>query len=100
MQTVPQKGNERSTQERGFQKMTPWDEKQASKHKAAQQLESLPAANKAKPDGSAHFKLIGGKYHDLTVRMYAPFDETDLELGGDIYEYQQVGNVHAFTRTN
>ena len=80
--------------------MTPWDIQQAKKRKAAEQLKNLPDANKVKADGSAHFKLIGGKYHDLTVRMYAPFDETDLELGGDIYEYQQVGNVHAFTRTN
>ena len=80
--------------------MTPFEEKQERKRKAARQLEGLPASNKVRPDGSAHFRLIGGKHHDLNVRMYAPFDETDLELGGDLYEYQQVGNVHAFTRVN
>lgn len=80
--------------------MTPLEEKQQRKRKTAQQLESLPASNKVKPDGSAYFKLIGGKHHDLTVRMYAPFDETDLEMSGETYEYQKVGQVHAYTRMN
>jgi hypothetical protein len=81
--------------------MTPFEEKQERKRKAARQLEGLPAANKVKPDGSAHFRLVGGKHHDLNVRMYAPFDETDLEFpDGEVYEYQTLGNVHAFTRIN
>lgn len=25
-------------------------------------------------DGSLTFKLLGGKYHDMKVRMYAPYD--------------------------
>ena len=25
-------------------------------------------------DGSISFKLLGGKYHDMKVRMYAPYD--------------------------
>ena len=81
--------------------MTPFEERQARKRKIDRQLENLPAANKVRPDGSAYFKLIGGKHHDLTVRMYAPFDETDLEFpDGESYGYQTLGQVHAFTRIN
>jgi len=79
---------------------TPFEEKQQRKRKIARQLEELPAANKVRKDGSAYFKLIGGKHHDLTVRMYAPFDETDLVLNDETYEYQKVGQVHAFVRMN
>jgi hypothetical protein len=81
--------------------MTPFEERQARKRKITKQLEDLPAANKVRPDGSAYFKLIGGKHHDLTVRMFAPFDETDLKFpDGEAYEYQTLGHVHAFTRIN
>ena len=81
--------------------MTPFEERQKRKRKIDKQLENLPEANKVRPDGSAYFKLIGGKHHDLTVRMYAPFDETDLGFpDGETYGYQTLGQVHAFTRIN
>jgi hypothetical protein len=81
--------------------VTPFEERQARKRKVTKQLEELPAANKVRKDGSAYFKLIGGKHHDLTVRMFAPFDETDLKFSdGETYGYQTLGQVHAFTRIN
>lgn len=81
--------------------ITPFEERQARKRKVTKQLEELPASNKARPDGSAYFKLIGGKHHDLTVRMFAPFDETDLKFSdGESYQYQTLGQVHAFICMN
>ena len=81
--------------------MTPFEKLKAKKAKMAKQLEELPAANKVRTDGSAYFKLIGGKHHDLTVRMFAPFDETDLKFSdGESYQYQKLGQVHAFTCMN
>jgi hypothetical protein len=68
--------------------MTPWEQRQQRKRKIERQLEELPKVNKPRKDGSAVFKLVGGKHHDITVRMYAPFDETPLIFpNGDRYEY-------------
>ena len=53
-----------------------------------QQLTALPAANKPKEkDGSALFKLVGGKYHDVVVRSYAPWEDIVFP-NGDRYEYR------------
>jgi len=78
--------------------MTPWEQKQERKRKIERQLEGLPSANKARKDGSAVFKLVGGKHHDIKVRMYAPFDETPLVFpNGERYEYsdQPIGKSKA-----
>lgn len=32
-------------------------------------------------EGSARFKLVGGPYHDMTVRLYAPFDDLVFPSG-------------------
>ncbi len=29
---------------------------------------------KTMPDGSVRFKMVGGPYHDMVFRVYAPFD--------------------------
>jgi len=42
-------------------------------------------AVKKYPDGSASFKLLGGKYHDMIVRMYAPYDQVRFP-DGETYE--------------
>ena len=77
------------------------------------QLESLPDANKPKKEmvsktvkkngkanrsvyqigGSALFKLVGGKYHDIEIRAYAPWEPIRFP-NGDTYAYHPhpVGN--------
>ena len=60
----------------------------------AEQLSKLPSTNKPRPaDGSAKFKLVGGKYHDIEIRAYAPW-EPILFPNGDRYVYnpEPVGN--------
>lgn len=42
-------------------------------------------AVKKYPDQSMSFKLIGGKYHGMTVRLYAPYDEVRFP-DGETYE--------------
>lgn len=36
-------------------------------------------------DGSMSFKLVGGKYHGMTVRLYAPYDQVRFP-DGETYE--------------
>ena len=50
-----------------------------------QQIANLPSANKARSDGSAYFKLVGGDMDGATVRSYAPFEDIPFSFGR--YEY-------------
>lgn len=37
-------------------------------------MSSIPT-KQHKGSNAAHFKLVGGPYHDNTVRLYAPWDD-------------------------
>ena len=59
-----------------------------------QQLKALPTTNSPRTaDGSAKFKLVGGKYHDIEIRAYAPWQPIVFP-NGDRYVYHPhpVGN--------
>ena len=70
-----------------------------------EQLEALPTSNKARSsDGSAMFKLVGGEYHDITVRSYAPWEDIVFP-NGDRYRYspEPVGRrskAHVYMAVN
>ena len=51
------------------------------------QLAALPKVNKPRKDGSAVFKCVGGAYHDIPIRMYAPWPELVHPITGDTYTY-------------
>ena len=65
---------------------------QTKRELIAAQLEALPAVNKPRKDGSALFKCVGGPYHDITIRMYAPWVDVILK-DGTTYTYsdQPIG---------
>ena len=43
--------------------------------KPSQLVTKVVSGKKVPKDNSAYFRLLGGPYHDQTIRMYAPFDE-------------------------
>lgn len=84
------------------------EETRARRAAIKEQMDALPTSNKPRKElvtlnkkgrpvvryqgsgnligGSALFKLVGGKYHDITVRSFAPF--TDIVFpNGDRYTY-------------
>jgi hypothetical protein len=55
-----------------------------------QQLSNLPSSNEPrKSDGTAKFKLVGGKYHDIEIRVFAPWEPVEFP-NGDRYVYSDV----------
>lgn len=48
-----------------------------------------------KKDNSAHFKLVGGPYHDLVVRLYAPWEELVFPNGAHYELHPPIGNRSA-----
>ena len=61
-------------------------EREQQKQLIKRQLDDLPSTNKPRPkDGSAVFKIVGGKQHGVTIRIFLPMH--DLEYSnGEIYE--------------
>ena len=65
----------------------PTSQLQTRRELIAAQLEALPKPNKARKDGSAVFKCVGGAYHDIPIRMYAPWTDLIHPTTGERYVY-------------
>lgn len=56
------------------------------------ELVSIPSSIvqglKTKPDGDILFKMVGGPYHNMTLRVGAPFDRVVFKVRGQIIVYR------------
>lgn len=55
---------------------------------------------KKHPDKSISLKLIGGKYHNMRVRMYAPYTEVVFPDGESYELHPPLGNRESRSKKN